>query len=75
MYMYIYMYLCVYTEYNIQYTTHIMEQMVKDVEASEKNKDDEERKKVKTKKTNKKNPSPLIGQLEINIRQTSIYLF
>lgn len=44
MYMYIYMYLCVYTEYNIQYTTHIMEQMVKDIEASEKNKDDEERK-------------------------------
>lgn len=42
--------------------------MVKDIEASEKNKDDEERKKVKTKKTNKKNPSPLIGQLEINIR-------
>ena len=40
--------------------------MVKDVEASERNKDDEERKKQKTKKTNKK--PPLIGQLEINIR-------
>lgn len=50
-----------------------MEKMVKDVEASERNKDDEERKKQKTKKTNKK--PPLIGQLEINIRQTSIYLF
>lgn len=43
-----------------------MEKMVKDVEASERNKDDEERKKQKTKKTNKK--PPLIGQLEINIR-------